>query len=305
MKKDMEAADHVVDTLLYPGSAFSESESFGETFISHVRAQQYDLIMVIKGEIISGDTIQAVRKSTSAKVVLWVIDDPFLMWFDNKAPQLREISVNSYAYYDAVFVFDTFYVERLHDIGIHNAAYLPFCFSPSVFYPFANQESVYDISFIGYAFKKRAKILLELLDYNLHLIGPGWVNEHIQNRVAGTRVTSEEANRLYNQSKINLNIHHFQSVRGSNTRTFEVLGAGGFLLVEPLDDLKAMFDDGKDLVFYHGIDDLKNKIDYYLVHDDERMQIAQSGYEKVCQEHTFKNRLGTLMAYVSKTVEVV
>ena len=51
------------------------------------------------------------------------------------------------------------------------------------------------------------------------------------------------------------------------------------------------FEIGKDLVAYESMEDLKAKCDYYLKHEDERMEIANHGYETVKNLHTYDTRL--------------
>ncbi len=44
---------------------------------------------------------------------------------------------------------------------------------------------------------------------------------------------------------------------------------------------------GEDFVFFESKNDLLQKIHYYLVHEDERIAIAESGYQKVLKNHSF------------------
>ena len=55
---------------------------------------------------------------------------------------------------------------------------------------------------------------------------------------------------------------------GIPLRVFDILGAGGFLITDWREDLKDCFTIGKDLEVYDGIDDLLEKTDYYLKHED-------------------------------------
>jgi len=50
-------------------------------------------------------------------------------------------------------------------------------------------------------------------------------------------------------------------------------------------------------VFYnHGdLADLKNKIDYYLQHDEERESIRLAGHDRTIDEHTYVHRWATIL----------
>jgi spore maturation protein CgeB len=84
--------------------------------------------------------------------------------------------------------------------------------------------------------------------------------------------------KVVSQSKINLN---FTTASGASDRVYKVMGAGGFLLTEDWTGRKDLFEDGKHLVVFAGDQDAKQKIKYYLDHEDERRAIAEAGQREV------------------------
>ena len=48
-------------------------------------------------------------------------------------------------------------------------------------------------------------------------------------------------------------------------------------------------------MYYESYEDLLEKVEYYLTHEEERAQIARNGYEKVKKYHTYKNRVETML----------
>ncbi len=96
-------------------------------------------------------------------------------------------------------------------------------------------------------------------------------------------------------SKINLNItmHSIQS--GLSQRIWDVLGCGGFLLSNYQSEIPEYFTIGKDLDCYENMDDLKEKIAFYLSHEDIREEIARNGLEKVQANHTYIHRVCQIM----------
>ena len=101
----------------------------------------------------------------------------------------------------------------------------------------------------------------------------------------------EEMPIIFNQSKINLNITAKSIRSGLSLRVFDVLGCGGFLITNYQAELPEIFEIGKDLVAYESMQHLYELCDYYLKHDDERMEIASNGYEKVKKFHSYDMRL--------------
>lgn len=76
------------------------------------------------------------------------------------------------------------------------------------------------------------------------------------------------------------------------------MAAGGFVISNYQEEILEYFVPGEDIVIYDSIPDLLNKIEYYLSHDDERKAIAQNGYNKVKQLHTYDNRMKDLFEFM-------
>lgn len=100
---------------------------------------------------------------------------------------------------------------------------------------------------------------------------------------------------IFHKSKINLNITAKSIRSGLSLRIFDVLGCGGFLITNFQSELPDYFEIDKDLVTYESPQDLLDKCSYYLKHEDERIEIANNGYEKVKQFHTWDIRLVQLL----------
>ena len=75
-------------------------------------------------------------------------------------------------------------------------------------------------------------------------------------------------------------------------RVYETMGRGGFIIHPYIPGMEREFEDKKHLVFYEygNFKQLKELIDYYLKHDDERETIRKAGHELVKSKYTYKNR---------------
>ena len=87
----------------------------------------------------------------------------------------------------------------------------------------------------------------------------------------------EEHSKAVSQTKINLNF----TEGGTSDRTYKILASRGFLLTEPWVSMDNDFTVGQDFNIFTNVDELKNKITYYLEHEDERLRIAEHGYQTV------------------------
>lgn len=92
-------------------------------------------------------------------------------------------------------------------------------------------------------------------------------------------------------SKINLNLTNRPIKTGLPLRIFDLMGAGGFVISNYQAEIPELFVPGEDIVLYDSIPDLLDKIGYYLEHEEERLQIARNGYEKVKKYHSYDVRL--------------
>jgi spore maturation protein CgeB len=116
----------------------------------------------------------------------------------------------------------------------------------------------------------------------------------------GGVLSDAEMIRLYSRAKINLgfstcgNTHETgERILQIRLRDFEVPMAGGFYMVEYMEELEEFFDIGKEIVCYVGPEDLADKIKYYLAHDDERESIRKAGHERSLRDHTWQKRFQT------------
>jgi glycosyltransferase involved in cell wall biosynthesis len=122
------------------------------------------------------------------------------------------------------------------------------------------------------------------------LYGSGWANgsgnvNHSQ---------SVEA-QYYRGCKIAINCSHFNVARYNSDRLLRILGSGTFCLSYKHPEMEQDYENYKHLVYYESIEDLKNKIDYYLENEEERKQIADNGRQLVLNRNTFKHQVENII----------
>lgn len=112
--------------------------------------------------------------------------------------------------------------------------------------------------------------------------------------------TLTEMPRVFHLSKINLNITIRPIQTGLSLRIWDVLGCGGFLLTNYQSEIPEYFEIGTDLETWSDMDELVQKVDYYLTHEEERAAIARNGYEKVKKLHTYEARITSMLRILSE-----
>lgn len=104
---------------------------------------------------------------------------------------------------------------------------------------------------------------------------------------------------VFRNSKINLNMT-LRSIRsGIPLRAMDIMGCGGFLMTNFQADFLDFFVPNEDFVYYTDNDDLLDKVEYYLVHEEKRKEIAQNGYKKVKAGHTYMHRVQEILSILN------
>ncbi len=121
----------------------------------------------------------------------------------------------------------------------------------------------------------------------------------------GGILSDEEMIRMYSRSKINLGFstcgtlnEYEERIVHIRLRDFEVPMSGGFYMVEYMKELEQFFEIGKEIVCYEGVDDMVEKIQFYLKHEQERKAIARAGRERCLQDHTWQKRFTTVFRQI-------
>lgn len=129
---------------------------------------------------------------------------------------------------------------------------------------------------------------------DLFTLDPAFALPNLRNH--GTADYYTEMPMVFKKSRINLNISLRSIKSGIPLRAFDIMGSGGFLLSNYQDDFLENFTPGVDFVYYEGEEDLLQKIDYYLTHEEERIAVARNGHDKVAAAHTYRDRVREMLS---------
>ena len=82
--------------------------------------------------------------------------------------------------------------------------------------------------------------------------------------VAGRAVYGGELARVFGASKVSLSFLRRANRDLHTSRTFEIPACGGFQLSERTEEVLNFFEEGKEIECFSSLDELKDKITYYL-----------------------------------------
>lgn len=107
-----------------------------------------------------------------------------------------------------------------------------------------------------------------------------------------------EMPKVFYLSKINLNISSRSIETGIPQRVWDIMAVGGFCLTNYQTEIEDYFEIGTDIEVYHNLQELIEKIDYYLKHEEARVRIAMNGYKKVRRLHSYEQRMSEVLEWI-------
>lgn len=256
-----------------------------DALVSVAETYQPDLVLIIRCEEILPETLHRLRLvSPNSVLVLYHNDNPF-------QGKLRRFTMRHFL--QSLRVVDLSLVYRpsnVHDAlawGARRVEVLPPSYMGTRHRPVLGGESN-DVIYIGHYEPDGRERLIEAL-YNagvkVRIYGTQW--QPVQQRISWLAqqkifpVLGEEYAALLSSAKIAL---VFLSTRHRDVytrRCFEIPACGSLMMAPRTAELEQYFEDGREAVFWDSVPDLVAKVQYYLLHDEERIAIAAAGRARV------------------------
>ena len=302
-KKGFEATGHNV--------TFVDVRELGEPTNRVDYVLSYDYGYMVNENAFS--TVQKILSvNSNVKLIHYFADNPSLNYAHSGQIDLKEKFFEFCKLHknNAELVFwDKNFINEFDGI---NSSFFPICVDCSVYKDY-ELEQKYDITFLGRPLSDtRQKILsvvvknfsdkLKIFSYPKHFENSidgmkRYLNdeeiEKYKNCFCGFVQGQQELSKIYNSSKINLNIN-LQGENSLNLRTFEVLASKGFLLCDKREDIKTLNLENV-LVCYDNEQDLVEKISHYLSYEDERNQIRARARKLVCKHYDIVARASEIL----------
>ncbi len=269
-----------------------------------------NVLLVVHGTLMRSSLVRYAGE-WGATTVLWLVEDPYEIDFHRG--EMTEV-------YDYVFTNER---QAVGEYGRSNVFYLPWCCNPRVHKTLRVGPSyLSDIAFIGMGFPNRLRVVNALAEEFpgavFRLIGDwaswGKLHPRLHDAVLPTLSNFWEVQRFYNGAAINLNIHRDPvdppsgnrrgiGATSPNDRVFALAGCGAFQLVDDTrPDIWDCFAQDREMVAFRSIDDLVEKVRYYLTSPD-RVRVAKAAQIRAYRDHTFARRLEEIFRRIKKPLE--
>jgi spore maturation protein CgeB len=272
--------------------------------VDRATALKPTVVLICKGAYVLPETLHHIKSQTGALLVNYATDDPF-----NFRVSTNEL-VASIPLYDLYACTKRAIMDDVLSAGCKNVAYIPFAYKPEVHFPEAptNQTDVErfgcDVAFVGGCDRDRIAFFAELLRriprLNLKLYGDYW-NSHPSLRPYWQGFAIGRDYRMtLGGAKIALNLVRRANRDGSSMRAFEIPACGAFMLAERTGEHLELFGENDTAAYFATPEEAAAKVDYYLVHHEERKIISGKALAKVTsQGHSYLDRALALFDAVS------
>ncbi len=149
-----------------------------------------------------------------------------------------------------------------------------------------------DVMTYGTMYPYRCRMLKSVVDSGVNMKIYGVIPHRFYSHELDTffqnqYITGEKKSEILYGSKIVFNQMHYAEVERVNCRFFEANGCGAFQLSDYRPILHNLLPINPELVSFKSVDEGVEKIKYYLMHDDERYEIADEIYHHFINHYTY------------------
>ena len=238
---------------------------------------------------IDTQVMRKITEETETVTLNWFCDDTF---------RFRGFSSRWAKCFDWIFTVDEWCVPKYKQLGAAHAEYVRWACNPFLYHR-STEPALYDVTFVGqpHGDRREAIAALQAAGVSVQTWGRGWDKG---------RLSQDEMIEVFGRSRINLNFSNasmrlgwmgklgMKLPRQIKGRLLEVPACGGFLLTGDAPALRQYYEPDKDVGVFSSTQELVEKVKYYLSHEDERVAIAKSGYERTMREHTYVHRFSEM-----------
>jgi spore maturation protein CgeB len=226
-------------------------------------------------------------------------------WFTESETRFPEIA-GELPWYDHVYYISSLSLEQAKNLGFGNGSMLLHAVNTAQFHPL-NLPKIYDWCFVGQWHPRRQEYAEGLAEVsrNFAIYGPRWRKRTWDKPVfwlgvKGKGIWDEKLNRLYNQTKVVININVWGnetlSSHGVNMRLLEVPACRTCLLSDFASDAELLLTPGQEFVSAASLPEMQAKLAELLQDDRMREEIAAAGYHKATTVRTYDHLAAQICA---------
>ncbi|MCF0178876.1 MAG: glycosyltransferase [Bacteroidales bacterium] len=258
-----------------------------------------DIVLIVNGSNLLPKSVELFK--TKSKVVFWMFDSITHFTY----------SLNILKYADKVFCYEKGDIPILKDKLSSEAEFLSQAVDTNLYFPLKSEKK-YDIVFAGniYQSKKRQRLLNAVIeafpDKKICFYGLTtpwykslwkWLTRKNRDIFTNRNGSAETLNKLYNESKVVLNIHHEQQTDGANPKVYEIAATGAYEICDRNAYIESLFPNG-EIALYSNEKELIACITHALQSNELNGKDGLNGNEAmgiVRKSHSFEVRMKEML----------
>lgn len=242
------------------------AKKMNNKLLETIKNLEPDLLLLGHTELVNIRTLTSIKELyPNIKIAMWWVDP-----FDNSSHINERLpfldcffATTSPFYFSKLFTNKTkfLYLPNVCDLSIENLK----CYE--------NKNYLNELIFIGRKVESRKNLLeeIEILDN---------CDFKIFGNDKNSLILGNEFYKTISESKMALNLSRYNDISlYSSDRIIQLLACGILVFSPNIPDMKKLFTD-KEVVYFDDLEDLKEKIYYFNINDEQRITISKNGREK-------------------------
>ncbi len=137
----------------------------------------------------------------------------------------------------------------------------------------------------------------ELFDTVIHTYEPERFKGHMKAKILGpVEDMSDELFRIYAAARINLNISMRSIETGVPQRVYDIMSVGGCVFSNYQQEAVELFEPDREIVVFRNIEEFVEKADYYIKHEEKRLELGARAYIRVRDQYNYANAVRNMIS---------
>ena len=266
-----------------------------------------DFLLAFKGSFVKASTLAQVR----------LLGVTLYNYYPDTSPTAhdRELA-DSIRAYDCIFYTKKFWGASVPD-GLEGRpmVYVPHGYDADVhrMLPLQDNDMQFcgeQVTFVAGHTPHKEQLLSELVRFrpniSLQIYGPRWAESarslNLRPHIRGVTLVGSQYAKAVGGAAICLGIMSGKVpgvVQGdeTTTRSFEIPACGGFMIHERTPEILELYREDHEVVCFSSVEELADKIDYYLAHPEERRRIARAGHLRCVPAYSYDRRMAEILGH--------
>jgi glycosyltransferase involved in cell wall biosynthesis len=266
------------------------------------------VFLTVKGNYIKPETLK-ILDSRGVKAVNYYPD--FRFSYDS-------VDQSTFPLYSSFVTTKSFQVEALEKLmNKDKVHFIHHGYCSDVHQPpkekFLNVTDVPDVLYVGTYTSHKEKLFSEVIKacpgIRFKIYGNGWnhskCSAELKSCLVGRPVYAMNYAQLVSSAKINLAIHMGTADDSGwqdlvSTRSFELPACRGFMLHADNAEIRQLYDVGQEIDVFTTVEDLAEKIRFYLAHEEKRIQMVEKAYQRCVPAYSYDQRAIEIAALIER-----